>query len=923
MNTGFSRIRRRPYAGGLVLAAVLLTGRLSAAAEPLPQAVPPVLLVTPFEPGGAADRAAWWAKTGFNGIVFQDLIGDLNTPLAVTSGEDGGDSALVEKVRAANAPLAEAGLRRNFLAIPIAPEDAWFTDREKTRAALARFREAGTLCQKTGLRGIAVDIGPSRAILDYRWEGYDLDEMPAPAIAQRARDFGRRSLRAFFREYPRGEVLVLGENLDGAGPLWFALFNGMVESLGAAQDLQIHLLARDTAAEAQPGALKKTLERQNQLLSERMDAETLTIWRRQGSVAAGIAPIGLTNGVPCLSRPAQELRVQLAAAKAYSKCYVWVDGAQGAWRAAAETPWPEDLRQWSASTPFDDWERIGTLCHETLGEVMVFRKDAMAAALDWDGCKEEFAQPEAINPIRAIDLSTGQSQYCAPHDQQVKIPAVESAVWLEGLPLRAWGLPAGLWLDTETFVEAGRARTPITFGFRNAQSQKLKGTLQALTAPAYSVGAASFTLSIPSGDTQRYERTLQGVFRAEEAVAVELVLAPRGGTTIHRAFSIPVFPQQKWAAPRDGVPVGTPVITDIDEDGRPEALVCGGNGDLACYTGRGALIWERRWPIDFTGFAGPIRTAQGTAAVIVADNTGRVRAVDGSGHLVGEHVLGAGIAPGALAVTTAPRGGVDTLVAGLTDGRVICLPIEGMPYWEFAAGGSVIGVAQAGMTLGNTPAPACWNPFLGYAYAAVAGNAHAMAAITPAGEPLWRHALEADPVRGPILSTMADKPVVIAGCASGGVEILDAANGKPLKRIEPGNSRVTALSVAEVVSAPGKELLVADNLGVDCFDESGGRVWRAAVPGANAVGAGVIGGEAVVLVGTDSGTLEVLSGRGQRLFQDGRAAGAVIGTPLAADIDGDKTEECLYLSADRFLRVFELGVSTPVPAMPVSTAPKP
>ena len=955
--------------------------RSSAPGDALPQ----VLFRTPINATWAANHAGEWKRRGVSGFLFQGVLDDL----AAFPGESAASAnaaapvqaevphppqweALVREITAARRRLTGDGIEANFLQTALAPESAWFTDGTDAARARSRFTLAGEFCALTGLRGLALDTRSASAIHDFRWSGHRPGQTEDELRAN-ARRFAVRALRAFIRACPKGEILLLADSLDEAGPLWFSFFEGTVEALGSAAELRLRLVLRDTAAITEPAALADAADRAKRRLWDRLDKDNRVRWERSGGIVLCLEPVDAKDPslgapvtpaeagaslpassatAPCtppqLRYPVEKFRLLRDMALLRSTGYICVHAPDGGWwsvptdgveqfvglsqggaaRVRFMPPPPSELDAYGFTDPFDGACRAGSM--PFMGgdaDVLVGREGSMVVA--WNGLREPFRieTRQALIPITRLD--TDRKDYLMPKDGAVTVAATDAPVLIGGLPVGDYALPASMGLHTDAPLEPGATRTTIRFGLRNPSPATLRGSLRLLPPETHSVGAALFPLSLVQGEKAAFERTLQGVSRLGETYRFTLSYEAPELPPVTRAFDLSVPPARVWRSETDGVPNGAPATVRDEQSSTTRVFWASPKGDVGCNELRGGLLWKRR--LNGNLCQGPVALSTAVGAVtVVGDDKGRLWFLDSDG---GERVEGS---LGGPPVTDALRAHAflpdesETVLALLQDGTLVRFAQVGTEIWRIKTGlknghiGRLSGPLGAFGNLcvtgvrkrtGSAGIPAGLdNAHTGSAgIPAGSGNARwAAAGFDAAGAELWRIDLPAAVVCGPVSDhTPAEAHAWFVGLKDGAIVELDAAKGGSNHTWKlPDDSPVTALA-GPLVSDDPQHVAVS-------------------VIGANAAGVHAFGGNdaplwslpipnicrmtaspgaEMLVVGTEHGELVCISAEGKVLWRDTRAVGAICGI-TTLPIAGNRCA-VLSASADRFISALDGGPLRP------------
>ncbi len=887
---------------------------------PMPAEMPKTVLCAPLNATYAANHLQYWRDKGFDGFVFYGIWDRLDRELPVPQGAGAEDPPLLREIRLANERLCEAALNRNFLYVALDPDDKWFVPWGQLHPAEARFRAAGEFCRKAGLRGIVFDIRPDNLLHDFRWDGYDLAITPPEQLREGARDFGRRVLRAFIGAYSDAEVLFLADSLKNAGPLCLDLLDGLVESVGVASGIPLRLLTAEEPSAVAPRRVASYASNTQHFVLNHLSPENQQRWKNQGGISLGLKPIGYRDGKPVQYHTLEEFRVQLAAAKAVSTGYVWVDGREGGWwsleareaqnygpllqggaAAIVETPlWPAEFGSFTVKTPLDEYTRVGTYN----GADLFGSRDGVAAVF-WTGLKEALVIPERDAAVPVVLLRSGEQRLVAAAEGNVTLDPIQEPILLKTLPFRTWGLPACLWMEAESELTPKRPRAPLRFGFSNRSELSVQGMLEVTAPRKYSIGKALFSVETPAGGNVSFQRTLQGLFHLDRTLDFRMTFTVPGGSLIERTFTLEAAPALEWAVRADAAPACGLAITDFEGDRIQEILFSSARGGLHCVDALGALKWEQRFSAGFQTAPVPGRTKNGIACVAVGDLKGNLHVFDGQGAALGSLSLGAACVPRALLFADLMDQHFDAVVAGLTDRRIVFLPGGTEAGWDYRAEGKVHSLGCAGKS-GDLLYPTV----RGNIYAALGKPKNELLCLDVTGVLRWRADMPARPASRPYVTHPGteDPYLVALGMAEGKIRAWKATSGVPLWKMETGSEQpVTDLLYADVDPVAGTELLAVDKEYVYCFSAERKRLWRAEAPGAQGLAVHVLESEPCIAAGSDTGILYGFGAGGRLRWRDTRAAGASIGTPIFQDTDADRRAECIFASEDRFVRSLELG----------------
>lgn len=875
------------------------------------------LLCAPVQSTWAANHVEHWRGLGFRGFILQGICDDLAIDVWARDGDPYSadeDDALLKEVRLACSRLAESGIDRHFALMRLDPDAPWFLDDAIAGEALRRVAAAGRFCRLARLRGLALDSDSLNPLYTYTWEGYDPDKGEPERLAAGARKFGQSVLRTFVKEFPDAELLVIADSVREAGPLWYAFFGGLIEGIGAADSVRIHLLTRESALECRPEFLVRVIEDTSAQILRRCGADMHGQWERFGSVALGLRPLGVNEAGPIAYCTPDAFRMQVAAAKTSCARYFWIDSPSQAWwqvapeqaeqyRAlyqagmlAAEQSRPTlpELDAYSLKSPLDALERIGPV--EWKGSRCdVFRGANGPAVLFWWGHREPLRTSSGQELLRVVELGSGKERSYSVGESEVGLPPAESAVLVEPLPESEWLLPAALRAEVCEPLASYESSARLVVGVFNPLDGVIHGSLQAWAPEGFSLGTATFPLELAPGAMKTFERALRGMREPRCDVRIDLTMAlPESRDpemrSIRRRFAFDVAPAAQWEQMLDGPPLENPVVGDVNGDGVADVLATDRNR-TACYDANGVLRWETRWRATPAIAAQPVRGRLGAVLVAAVDRWGMLRTLDGAGRSIDDKSLGVTPASGAVLFADLYDSGADVAVVGDELGSVSCFTIDGEPLWR--------------TPVHAPPNHITWSPTSGQVLVScIDGAFHC---LDREGKPEWQTVLAGSSSCAPIVRKDGDRVQVLVGTANGHVQIVDAGAGQPgVDWVVAYDRPVTAMCVADVFPDSGAELLAGSDGAVLCLNSSGQPVWKADVADVRGIAAGRVGGQSLVAVSGGSGVW-AYSGDGRLLWRDRRAAWGVPGSLVLGDFRGARRTSMVYAGGDGILRWIELG----------------
>jgi len=893
---------------------------------PLPEAVPRVLLCAPVNATWAANHVQYWTAKGVQGFLLSGIQDDLTIDPWAVDGDPAtmdAEDLLLREVRLAAERLAGAGIDRNFVVVPLAPERAYFAQDAPAGEAVARFGQVAAFCRQAGLRGVAIDTRATDLFYDYRWDGYAYDGYAPSDLDNGARALGRRTVRAVLRAYPDAEILVLTEGYRAWHPLWRALFGGMLDALGPAHAEAFHLLTRETLREVEPLRIRDIAARTRRLLADILSGDARHWWERHGSVAVGVGPLGYRDGIegraPVAHYPLEAFRVQLAAAKLFSDHYVWIAGEGPTWwrvtkedkeiyggllqngaAIRAQTgPVIEDLLAYTARTPLDAYRRVGPYalggraCH-------VLNTATGAAVVVWEGVANETALGERAAPVFMTELRTGRRHELLPKDGQVTVGPACGPVLIEPLPVRPWVLPASLWTSIPEPPSPSTRSAQVRFGLAARSGFHVTGALEALAPQGFGISPRRRPFDLENGEAAHVNATLRGSFRLGQTMELGLGLVAPGGPPVMRSFRLPVCPDLVWRRDFDGVVGHGLAAADLDGDSSIEVVACSDAGEVACLGADGGLRWKRRFPARFVARPIVVRDGSGGALTVTLDQRGRLQALFERGRVAWEKHL----APPARRQGPAPavlddRPGEEILVA-LADGGIVAVAAHGETLWSYAAG------ATGGCFATERMPGERWEKVF---VAATAGGGGVLDCVDGRGGRIWRAALEGPPCGAPAFADVNGDgaPEVLTLTLSGVVQAWHAPSGRLASRAaSPKSIAPNAIVADELLPEQGVEILLIGTSSLCCLSNGFDRLWRAPLsPVAPLVVAHVRGGPRILAPTREEG-LVCMDGEGRLLWRDTRSRVPLAGPALVAGLAPNGGPACVYADTNRGVRTIVL-----------------
>ncbi len=934
------------------------------------------LLAAPINATWAANHGEAWQEKGVGGFLFQGIMDDLRlypserdalasaaaqadiadyaaeslattptlrarpirfSPDAATLPGDW--DALTREIAGAANRLRACGVDRNFLHMRLSPEADWFVNETMGDIAERRFAMAGAFCAGTGLRGIALDTQSDSALFDYRWDGYAPDQ-DADALASGTHRFAVRVLRAYYRAHPEGEVLLLANRPESAGPLWFSFMDGAFTSIGSAA-IPLRVVFQGEADLLVPEAFRARVGAMDRLFKQRLSPSAYHCWQRQGGAVFGLEPIAYRGDIPTARYPLENYRAALHAAALHGRDYVLLLAPEGGWwhippdtaaqfthlrqggraRVSYAPPMPRALDAFMPRIHFKDAVSVGTFnMHGANAEVL--RNDKGAALVFWDALEQGFEVATRRGMIATTHLATDEQRFFTPRDGRITLPPLNGPVFIEGLSMRDFALPASIWLAPSDVFTAGITRGVLRFGLDNPLAAPLRGTLNLVTAGRYALGTAAFPIRLGPGESSEFQRTVQGLSYLGQRPRFEMALTVTAEAPVQRTFDMTVEPELHDRLIADGPLVGPPIPGNpLPHYSMPLFFLLDRRGGLHYHdSATGTTLWRKRLRGGFQLPAVALRDGGGAAYVAVVNNHGRIRIFDATGN---ERAL---ILPeraddivGAATLVDAKRSKTGVVVA-MGAGRLLWYTASGQLLWSIETLRPIRGILTDPALPGRL-----------YVHGAVEEEAAGgktspvmyMACYDHQGGPIWDTGLATPIAYGPILhgaATPASSVLCVAdnqgkiichnaetGVRTGEDQGEDAEPPTALLAFQARDTARNWVVSATRTSAALRPLHVSDE-----SDDENDRGWSRRMPECTALA--VLLNQDGVALGTADGAVYAFDLEGKLLWESHQGACPVTSLVLFPDPDTLNAYYCAVSTNDHVTRILHIRGDLIIPA---------
>lgn len=535
----------------------------------------------------------------------------------------------------------------------------------------------------------------------------------------------------------------------------------------------------------------------------------------------------------------------------------------------------------------DGWYRAG---HTDLAgaQAQVLRGPHGAALALLSGNSEALQLETGASEIHVTDLRTGVARSAPVQNGVATLAPSAGPTLVEGLAVRTWVVPAGLWLDADT--SSPGPSFPVRFGWANRTGMSFLGTIETVGPDRTALLPRTQAVNVESGQDFVALGRLQGRTEPCTTLSVQLVLTSPGGSSVTREFPVRIPPTLLWhvAAGSSNAPALT--WCDLHGDGAAE-LLGAAPGALSAWTGSGDVLWCRTAPETWRGAIAGGMDASNRRFLAVPSETG-VDVVNAAGDALWQAPL-----PGGAIVTRTGNLHIapgDEIVAGSEKGVLGAYLYDGQCMWTRLTDGPVTDIELE--DLDDDGRDECLV------------FANGLVALDGDGNERWRLFGDMGSSSCPLL--IADlngdwQWNIVVGLANGNVAVVEAKSGSLQEMTSVASEPIIGLSCGELLETPGQEVLVATSNRLRCLSAGLTTLWEVPIPMTGPPVVAGSGADARVLAPTHQDGLVCLDGTGTELWRDERAAGPLAGSPLLSAI-GEGGTVCVYGAEDGLIRAIQL-----------------
>lgn len=892
---------------------------ISVAAEPL-LPVAEFLVNAPVNATWAANHPAYWQERGLGGLILHTRLAEIpasDAPGMLIQEEQ----RFLEELQTALRRLKEIGLDKNFLYVALAPEANYFTDRDNFKSAVQHIKHAADIAEALGMQGLCLDVRTTSLHFDFRFDGFSQPMNYQDTLRQAAKDLGARLIANAIQSFPNAEIILYADAPEVSGALSFALLNGCVAGVGAADTVKLHLSLPLGPADSMPGLYKRASSTAA-LQKLRSESGYDSALKGAGAIAWRISPVGRDTRESTLSVAPDKLVPFLCATKTLSSDYAVLDIPKGGWwQITAEEAGQYThllqggegvvaptlgvspaLQSVSWKTPIDGKKLVSELAWFAEGPASVFTDAAGAALLFWEGVEDRIKILQRERLIKMTELETLEEEYIKPRFGRLLVPRMSEAVLVEGMSIRDWAMPNAIQFELHGPLQENRYRVNTTLDIQNPFDFPLEAQLEYL-APGYaSFGGASVPVNLAPGQGKSHQRLLQGRWTVQDAPNLGASLLFPGGTPIVRSENFPVYPELRWQYVLNGACVGAPLLHHWLDPEKASIVACGENGEMLCFSPEGQVQWERQTPNRLVN--GAVAAAGPSAFVFTMDHRGEIRGFDEEGTLAFNDRLP--VPP--LAHTLHYAASLDfqlgdLIVAALSDGRMWSKPLQG-DVWEYHFDGQNCFIAP-GLDTANMPYDTFSEKISRQLFVADGRDDGLLTCFDFQDGLFWQRELDGPPTCMPIVvrGKGEERHRILTASGEGLIEVWQAETAKAIDSAKTvSRLPVFQLAYGDIHPSGGYETFAVDSRGIHCLSSSLRPIWECEIAAARFM---VLVPEKMKtrwIAADAQGKLFGGDAEGKILWTDDRAIAPLSGAPIVVRLPGGKEWLCVSASRDGAVR---------------------
>lgn len=262
---------------------------------------PRTLMFSPMNINYLHDTAADWAKRGFRGFLFDQIMDNWQTDVWATD-EDvktrGADDKLLQEVLSCNQACRKVGIDSNFVKVSLNVDLPDPFDDAAWQKITENFQQGARFAKMSECAGIAIDTEYISKQYSPGWEGYAKNPHPLPELKAKIHQRWHGVTAAMLKEYPQMVLLTLPEGIHYYGELSQDIFNGMLSAMaGANAPGGLHVMTEGTYHITDPGGLANYANALQAEIQDIASSSSLPYWKQHCSIALGAWPLGYYRAI--------------------------------------------------------------------------------------------------------------------------------------------------------------------------------------------------------------------------------------------------------------------------------------------------------------------------------------------------------------------------------------------------------------------------------------------------------------------------------------------------------------------------------------------------------------------------------------------------------------------------------------------------
>jgi hypothetical protein len=247
------------------------------------------------------DTAAEWAKHGFRGFLFEDVMRSWDNDVWASDGDAktrDADDKLLQEVLSCDQACRKVGIDSNFIKVALYTGLPDPFDDAAWQKITENFRQCARFASMSKCVGIALDTEYISEQYNPAWHGYAKNPHPLPVLKAKIYQRWHDITAAMLQEYPQMVLLTLPEGIMNYDELYKDLFNGMLDAMAQANAPGgMHVMTEGTYHYTNIDELANYTQNLQDEIQEKITPATLPYWKSHCSVALGAWPLGYYRAI--------------------------------------------------------------------------------------------------------------------------------------------------------------------------------------------------------------------------------------------------------------------------------------------------------------------------------------------------------------------------------------------------------------------------------------------------------------------------------------------------------------------------------------------------------------------------------------------------------------------------------------------------